>query len=153
MLISGPTGSGNSWLACALAQCACPRGHSALYLRTPRLAEELRILHANGGFTTWLAAPARADVLILDDWALASLDANARADPLEMIDDRAGTRPTILPRQLPLEYYHSWFGDSTIADAIRDRLLAREYHIVLKGESLRPQRTRTSRKGGPGTDN
>jgi hypothetical protein len=102
LLISGPTGSGKSWLACALAQHACRRGHSALYLRVPRLAEELRILHGNGGFATWLAALARTDVLILDDWALAPQETGARADLLEMIDDRAGTRPTILTTQLPV---------------------------------------------------
>lgn len=152
VLISGPTGSGKSWLACALAQHACRRGHSALYLRVPRLAEELRILHGNGGFATWLAALARTDVLILDDWALAPLETGARADLLEMIDDRAGTRPTILTTQLPVEHWHSWIGDPTIADAILDRLLAREHRIALKGESLRPQRTRPSRKGGSDTD-
>ena len=74
ILVTGPTGSGKSWLACALAQYACRRGHSALYLRTPRLGEELRILHGNGGFTRWLAALARTDVLVLDDWGLAALD-------------------------------------------------------------------------------
>ena len=75
ILATGPTGSGKSWLACALAQYACRRGHSALYLRMPRLAEELRILHGNGGFTRWLAAVARTDVVILDDWGMAALDA------------------------------------------------------------------------------
>jgi DNA replication protein DnaC len=152
VLISGPTGSGKSWLACALAQHACRRGHSALYLRVPRLAEELRILHGNGGFATWLAALARTDVLILDDWALAPLETSARADLLEMIDDRAGTRPTILTTQLPVEHWHSWIGDPTIADAILDRLLAREHRITLKGESLRTGRARSSRKGALETE-
>jgi DNA replication protein DnaC len=152
LVISGPTGSGKSWLACALAQHACRRGHSALYLRVPRLAEELRILHGNGGFATWLAMLARTDVLILDDWALAPLETGARADLLEMIDDRAGTRPTILTTQLPVEHWHAWIGDATIADAILDRLLAREHRIALKGESLRQGRTRSPQKGDPDTD-
>ena len=78
ILVTGPTGSGKSWLACALAQYACRRGQSALYLRVPRLAEELRILHGNGGFTRWLAAVARTDVLLLDDWALAAMDGPTR---------------------------------------------------------------------------
>ena len=69
ILVTGPTGSGKSWLGCALAQYACRRGHSALYLRVPRLAEDLRVLHGNGGFGRWLAAVARTDVLLLDDWA------------------------------------------------------------------------------------
>lgn len=152
VLISGPTGSGKSWLACALAQHACRRGQSALYLRVPRLAEELRILHGNGGFATWLAALARTDVLVLDDWALAPLEPAARADLLEMIDDRAGTRATILATQLPVEHWHAWIGDPTIADAILDRLLAREHRITLKGESLRPQKARSIRNGGADTE-
>jgi DNA replication protein DnaC len=138
ILISGATGSGKSWLACALAQYACRRGHSALYLRTPRLAEELRVLHGNGGFGRWLAAVARTDVLLLDDWGLAALDGPTRADLMEVIDDRAGTRPTIVTSQLPVEHWHAWIGDATIADAILDRLLSRSQRITLRGESMRP---------------
>jgi DNA replication protein DnaC len=141
ILITGPTGSGKSWLGCALAQYACRRGHSALYLRTPRLAEELRILHGNGGFARWLAALARTDVLLLDDWGLAALDGPTRADLLEVIDDRAGTRATIITGQLPVEHWHAWIGDATIADAILDRLLARSHRLVLKGKSLRAQKS------------
>lgn len=137
--VIGPTGSGKSWLACALAQQACRRAHSALYLRVPRLAEELRILHGKGGFATWLASLARTEVLVLDDWALAPLEAATRADLLEIIDDRAGTagRATILTTQLPVEHWHAWLGDPTMADAILDRLLAKEHRISLKGDSLR----------------
>jgi DNA replication protein DnaC len=137
VLVTGPTGSGKSWLACALAQYACRRGQSALYLRVPRLAEELRILHGNGGFTRWLAAVARTDVLLLDDWALAAMDGPTRADLMEVIDDRAGTRATIITSQLPVEHWHAWIGDATIADAILDRLLSRSHRLVLKGKSLR----------------
>lgn len=138
--VSEPTGSGKSWLACALAQYACRRGQSALYLRVPRLAEELRILHGNGGFTRWLAAVARTDVLLLDDWALAAMDGPTRADLMEVIDDRAGTRATIITSQLPVEHWHAWIGDATIADAILDRLLSRSHRLALKGKSLRTQR-------------
>jgi DNA replication protein DnaC len=151
--IIGPTGSGKSWLACALAQHACQRGHSALYLRVPRLAEELRILHGNGGFTNWLAALARTDVLVLDDWALAPLEPATRADLLEIIDDRCSARATVLTTQLPVEHWHGWLGDPTIADAILDRLLAREQRITLQGESLRGTcKTPSARKGGTDTD-
>lgn len=155
VVISGPTGSGKSWLACALAQHACRRAHSALYLRVPRLAEELRILHGKGSFSAWLAALARTEVLILDDWALAPLEPAARADLLEIIDDRAGTRSraTILTTQLPVEHWHSWLGDPTIADAILDRLLSREHRINLKGESLRRSpRDQTAKTGDDDTD-
>ena len=146
VVIIGPTGSGKSWLACALAQQACRREHSALYLRVPRLAEELRILHGKGGFAVWLAALARTEVLVLDDWALAPLEPAARADLLEIIDDRAGSRSraTILTTQLPVEHWHAWLGDPTIADAILDRLLSREHRIRLKGESLRRQPPETT---------
>jgi DNA replication protein DnaC len=140
ILITGATGSGKSWLACALAQYACRRGQSALYLRTPRLAEELRILHGNGSFTRWLAALARTDVLLLDDWGLATLDGPTRSDLMEIIDDRAGTRATIITSQLPVEHWHAWIGDATIADAILDRLLSRSHRLALKGKSLRPRR-------------
>lgn len=153
--IIGPTGSGKSWLACALAQQACRRAHSALYLRVPRLAEELRVLHGKGGFAVWLAALARTEVLILDDWALAPLEAGTRADLLEIIDDRAGTRcrATILTTQLPVEHWHSWLGDPTIADAILDRLLSREQRITLKGDSLRRKaRKAIDDTGGEDTD-
>jgi DNA replication protein DnaC len=150
ILISGPTGSGKSWLACALAQYACRRGHSALYLRTPRLAEELRILHGNGGFTRWLAAVARTDVLILDDWGLAALDGPTRADLMEIIDDRAGTRSTIVTSQLPVEHWHAWIGDATVADAILDRLLSRSHRLALMGDSLRPRKpTKLEPAGDP----
>lgn len=149
LTINGPTGSGKTWLACALAHHACRRGHSALYMRVPRMAEDLRILHGNGGFATWLAAIARIDVLILDDWAVAPLDPAARADMLEIIDDRAGSRATILTTQLPVEHWHGWIGDPTIADAILDRLLAKEQRIALTGDSLRPAK---NRKGASNLD-
>ena len=146
VVIIGPTGSGKSWLACALAQQACRREHSALYLRVPRLAEDLRILHGKGGFATWLAALARTEVLVLDDWALAAMDGPTRADLMEVIDDRAGTRATIIASQLPVEHWHAWIGDASIADAILDRLLSREHRIQLKGESLRRQRRDSATK-------
>ena len=143
ILLCGATGSGKSWLACALAQYACRRGHSALYLRVPRLAEDLRVLHGNGGFGRWLATVARTDVLLLDDWGLAALDGPTRADLMEVIDDRAGSRPTIVTSQLPVEHWHAWIGDPTIADAILDRLLSRSHRLNLKGQSMRSGKAAT----------
>lgn len=148
ILISGATGSGKSWLACALAQYACRRGRSALYMRVPRLTEDLRVLHGNGGFGRWLQAVARTDVLLLDDWGLAALDGPTRADLMEVIDDRAGTRPTIVTSQLPVEHWHAWIGDATIADAILDRLLSRSHRLNLKGQSLRPGKAATATAEG-----
>ena len=151
ILITGATGSGKSWLGCALAQYACRRGQSALYLRTPRLAEELRILHGDGTFSRWLATVARTDVLVLDDWGLAAMDGPTRADLLEVIDDRAGTRATIITSQLPVEHWHAWIGDATIADAILDRLLSRSHRLALKGKSLRPHKAPAAPTEGTGT--
>jgi DNA replication protein DnaC len=138
VLITGLTGAGKTWLGCALAQYACRRGYSALYQRVPRLAEELRIRHGNGSFGKWLINVARTDVLLLDDWGMAGLDSQTRADLLEIIDDRAGNKATIITSQLPVEHWHTWIGDATVADAILDRVMQKNHRFNLKGESLRP---------------
>ena len=137
VLITGPTGAGKSWLACALAQHACRRGRSAFYQRVPRLSEELRIRHGNGTFGKWLIQLAKTDVLLLDDWGMAGLDNQARAGLLEIIDDRAASKATIITSQLPIVHWHAWVGDATIADAILDRLMQRNHRFTLTGESLR----------------
>lgn len=134
---AGATGLGKTWLACALAQYACRQGRSALYLRLPRLAEELRILHGAGGFRRWLLQLAKIDVLILDDWGTGSIDATTRGDLLEIVDDRVGQRATIITHQLPVEHWHAWLGDPTIADAILDRLMHNCRRFNLEGESRR----------------
>lgn len=146
VLITGPTGAGKSWLACALAQHACRGGRSAFYQRVPRLAEELRIRHGNGTFGKWLIQLAKTDVLLLDDWGMAGLDAQTRADLLEIIDDRAGHRATIITSQLPIEHWHAWIGDATIADAILDRLMQQNHRFTLTGESLRSTAAKTAKK-------
>ena len=137
VLITGLTGAGKTWLACALAQYACRRGHTALYQRVPRLGEELRIRHGNGSFGKWLIALAKTDVLLLDDWGMAGIDSQTRADLLEIIDDRAGHKATIITSQLPIEHWHAWIGDATIADAILDRVMQKNHRFNLMGESLR----------------
>lgn len=146
VLISGPTGAGKSWLACALAQYACRRGYSALYQRVPRLPEELRIRHGSGAFGKWLVQLARTDVLVLDDWGMGALDAATRSDLLEIIDDRAAHRATIVTSQLPIEHWHAWIGDATVADAILDRLMQRHHRFTLTGDSLRQFKPKTSSK-------
>ena len=152
ILLSGPTGVGKSWLACALAQYACRRGHSALYLRVPRLAEQLRALHGSGSFGKWLVQLAKTEVLILDDWGVASLDPNTRSDLLEIIDDRAAHKATVITTQLPVEHWHGWIGDATIADAILDRVLQRVHRVELSGESLRKPAASTNAKKTPAKD-
>ena len=146
VLITGPTGAGKSWLGCALAQYACRRGYSALYQRVPRLQDELRIRHASGTFGKWLLQVAKTDVLILDDWGMGTIDSTTRSDLLELIDDRAGNKATILTSQLPIDHWHAWIGDATIADAILDRILQRHHRFTLTGDSLRQSAPKTAAK-------
>ena len=146
VLITGATGSGKSWLACALAQYACRRGKSALYQRVPRLQEELRIRHGSGVFGKWLVQLAKIDVLLLDDWGMGAIDSATRSDLLEIIDDRAATKATIITSQLPIEHWHAWIGDATIADAILDRIMQRNHRFTLTGDSLRPEKQKPTKK-------
>ena len=146
ILISGPTGAGKSWLACALAQYACRRGYSAHYQRVPRLSEELAIRHGSGSFGKWLMQLAKVNVLLLDDWGMGALDTSTRADLLEIIDDRAAQRATIITSQLPIEHWHAWIGDATIADAILDRIMQQHHRITLTGDSLRQSRPKTGKE-------
>jgi DNA replication protein DnaC len=140
VLLIGATGLGKTWLACALAQNACRQGFSALYLRLPRLFEELRIAHADGSFSRRLNALARADLIVLDDWGLTAPGAPERADLLEILDDRVGVKSTIVTSQLPIDQWHAYLGDPTLADAILDRLVHAAHRIVLKGESMRKKK-------------
>lgn len=146
VLITGPTGAGKSWLACALAQYACRRGYSAAYQRVPRLQEELRIRHGSGAFGKWLMQLAKTDVLILDDWGMGAIDSATRSDLLELIDDRAASKATIITSQLPVDHWHAWIGDATIADAILDRIMQRNHRFTLTGDSLRAERSKNAKK-------
>lgn len=146
VLITGATGSGKSWLACALAQYACRRGKSALYQRVPRLQEELRIRHGSGVFGKWLLQLAKIDVLLLDDWGMGAINSATRSDLLEIINDRAASKATIITSQLPIEHWHAWIGDATIADAILDRIMQRNHRFTLTGDSLRPEKQKPTKK-------
>jgi len=138
VLIHGATGSGKSFLACALGHQACRNGMSVLYVRAPRLFEELTLCHADGSFRKRLVAIAKISVLIIDDFAIAPIGPRERNDLLELIDDRVGTRSCIVTSQLPIEDWHDYIGDPTLADAILDRILHRSHRIHLEAkESIR----------------
>jgi DNA replication protein DnaC len=138
ILITGPTGVGKSFLVCALAQKACRTGYKALYQRLPRLLAELEIARGDGRYPKLMRQLAKVDVLVLDDWGLESgLSDRQRRDLLEILDDRYGTRSTLVTSQLPVEHWHESIGDPTLADAILDRLVHNAHRIALKGKSMR----------------
>ena len=137
VLISGPTGAGKTYLACALGQMACRLGFGAAYHRLSRLLQDLALARGEGRYRTLLRSVAKADLLILDDWGLAPLTEEARRDLLEVLDDRHGRRSTVVASQLPVEYWHTAIGEPTRADAILDRLVHNASTITVKGESMR----------------
>ena len=144
VLLTGPTGSGKTWLACALGNQACRQGFSVMYVRVPRLLEQLRIAHGDGSFGRVLAQLAKVDVLLLDDWGLTPLQSSERHDLLEVVDDRVNARSTIITSKLSVEHWHAWLNDPTLADAILDRLVHASHRVALKGESLRKRKAETT---------
>jgi DNA replication protein DnaC len=139
LVISGKTGTGKTYLACAFAHQACRQGYRACYRRAPRLFHELALARADGTYVRLLAKLARFDLLVLDDWGLAALGDEERRDFLEVVEDRSEIRSTILTSQLPTEKWHDHVADPTIADAICDRLLHNAHRLVLKGPSRRKE--------------
>jgi DNA replication protein DnaC len=137
VLVVGPTGAGKTYLACALAQAALRRGHRALYLRVPRLLDELALARADGRLPRLLAAWAKVDLLVLDDLGLRPLTPAQAADLLEVIEDRHGLRASLVTSQLPVTHWHEALGDPTLADAILDRLVHQAYRLELRGDSYR----------------
>ena len=137
LLIHGATGCGKTFLACALANQACRHGLSALYVRAPRLFEELNLCHADGSFTKRLTSIAKTNLLVIDDFAISAIGPRERTDLLELLDDRVGARSTLITSQLPIENWHDYIGDPTLADAILDRLVHSAHKIHLEGESMR----------------
>ena len=137
VIITGATGLGKTYLACALADRALRRGHSALYRRLPKLIFELALARADGSYLKTLERLARVELLVLDDWGLAQVEGQAANDLMDVIDDRAGGRSTLVASQLPVSDWHHLIVDPSIADAVLDRLVHRSVRLELKGESLR----------------
>lgn len=142
ILITGPTGCGKTYIACALAHKACREGYTAHYTRLPRLLQELHIAKGDGRYGKLLAGFAKTQLLILDDWGLAKLTDEQRHDLLEILEDRHGLRSTVVAAQLPVDNWHEIIGDPTLADAILDRLIHNAYKINLKGESMRKRKSK-----------
>jgi DNA replication protein DnaC len=145
ILITGPTGVGKTWIACALGHQACRDGWTTLYLRLPRLLHDLLLAKSDGRYPKLMTTLAKTELLILDDWGLAALSDENRRDLLELLEDRHERRATIVTSQLPVEHWHEALGDPTLADAILDRLVHNAYKLALHGDSLRKR----SAKGAP----
>jgi len=136
-LITGPTGAGKTYLACALSHQACREGHRTLYYYAPKLFRALQTAQADGSLLSLLKKVARAPLLVIDDLGIASVTGKAYRDLLEILDDRQGQGSTLITSQFPVNQWHEIIADATVADAILDRLVHNAYRIELKGESLR----------------
>jgi DNA replication protein DnaC len=150
LILCGPTGIGKSWLASALGHKACRDNRSVLYQRIPKLVADLALARGDGRYARLLRALGGVQLLILDDWGLEPLDAAARHDFLEILEERYGRRSTIITSQIPVDKWHGLIGDPTYADAILDRIVHNAQRINLTGHSLRRVRVnKTSKEGVP----
>ncbi len=141
LIITGPTGCGKTFVACALAHKACREGFRALYFYAPKLFRALSTAYADGSLANLLKKIAKAHVLVLDDWGLAKIEERQYREFLEILDDRHGQGSTVITSQFPLSAWHEVIPDPTVADALLDRLIHNAHRIELKGESMRKTHT------------
>jgi DNA replication protein DnaC len=141
LILIGPTGSGKTYLACALANQACRLGFMTLYVRISKLLQDFQIAKADGSYSKLLAKLAKLNLLIIDDWGLTPLTPAERRDLLEILDDRYNQGSTLITSQFPINTWHELIGEPTIADAILDRLVHAAHQITLKGDSMRKARS------------
>jgi DNA replication protein DnaC len=137
LCITGKTGCGKTWLACAIGNQSCRQGLVTRYFRLPRLLEQLRISHGDGSYARLMMQLLKTDLLILDDWGMQPLDTPQRQDLMELIEDRHGRRSTLIASQLPVKHWHDYIGEATMSDAILDRLLHGSHRLELEGDSMR----------------
>ncbi|UYM15944.1 IS21-like element helper ATPase IstB [Endozoicomonas euniceicola] len=145
VIITGPTGVGKTWLACAMAQKACRDGYTVQYLRLPRLLQDLNLARADGRYVKLMTALAKTDLLLLDDWGLSPLTESQRRDLLEIVEDRHNVKSTLVTSQMPVDHWHELIGDPTLADAILDRLIHNAHRVPLKGDSLRKKHSKLAK--------
>ncbi|MDI6774355.1 MAG: ATP-binding protein, partial [Verrucomicrobiota bacterium] len=143
VILTGSTGTGKTFLACALGQKACRDGYRARYYVAAKLFRELTQAHADGSFMGLSSKLLRADLLLIDDWGMETLKESEYRDFLELLDDRQGSGATLITSQFPTKLWHDTIANPTVADAILDRLLHNAHRIELKGETLRKPRGQT----------
>ena len=152
ILVTGPTGAGKSYLACALAQKACRDGYTTIYQRVPRLLQEIAVSRHDGRYNKLITPIIKCEVLILDDLLISPLTREEQRELLEIVEERYDRRATVVTSQLPIKAWHDAMQDPTLADAILDRLVHNAYKLELKGESMRRKRTTLDQKAEPVTD-
>jgi DNA replication protein DnaC len=140
LIVTGPAGVGKSWITCAMAHQACRDNYSVLYQRVPRLFTDLALARGDGRYARILRTLGTVQLLIIDDFGLSPVDADARHDLLEILEQRYARRSTVITSQFPVDKWHGLIGDPTYADAILDRVVHNAHRIVLTGESLRKKR-------------
>jgi DNA replication protein DnaC len=147
VVLTGPSGTGKSWIACALGNHACRLGLSVYFVRVPALVEHFIAAHATNTFNQTLDRLKKFDLLILDDWGIKPFAESTQNDILELIDSRSTTRSVIITSQLPMDHWHNLFNSKTVADAVMDRLIHTSYHMPLSGESLRRNNAPAMKEG------